>query len=241
MMFNSITLVNALLCLSTLAQGKRKIKHALSLPSISTDFPDPAIIQVGDTWWAFATNSNGSNIQLASSPSFGFDGKWQRHIGRDVLPKLPEWVSKTRSDVWAPSVVQTVSVQQPSSQEKSMLISFAQGTKQLRNVLCGNVRQATKIPLSGYCNLSHNRWNIHTLPRNILLQPRLGRRNRYIRVLRPGDKETIRYLQGRWQFTGFRRFVRKRFLVQKKYTPGSSRSGPRWYPKDRFHDKITRS
>lgn len=112
MMTNFFTLINTLLCFIGYAEGVRRIKHNLnepSLPSLMTDFPDPAIIRTGDTWWAYATNSNGSNIQLASATKEGFDGKWKRHVGYDVLPKLPPWVLQNRSDVWAPSVVQTVS------------------------------------------------------------------------------------------------------------------------------------
>lgn len=111
-MFNIFFLVNALLCLIGCAEGRRKIKHNLNEPtvaSISVDFPDPAIIQTGDTWWAYATNANGTNIQLASSSKESFDGRWKRHVGYDVLPKLPAWVQQNKSDVWAPSVVQTVS------------------------------------------------------------------------------------------------------------------------------------
>lgn len=111
-MLNFPLLFNALLCLTGYAEGRRRIKHNLhepSLPSLTTDFPDPTILRTGNTWWAYATNSNGSNIQIATTTKEGFDGKWTRQVGYDVLPKLPEWVFQNRSDIWAPSVVEIVS------------------------------------------------------------------------------------------------------------------------------------
>ncbi|TLD39714.1 glycoside hydrolase family protein [Venturia nashicola] len=71
------------------------------------DFPDPAILQVGNTWYAYATNNNGTNVQLATVPREGFDGRWTQRVGYDVLPKLPSWVLQNKSDVWAPGVVET--------------------------------------------------------------------------------------------------------------------------------------
>ncbi|KAE9969705.1 hypothetical protein Vi05172_g8856 [Venturia inaequalis] len=110
MLFNYFSLVNALSCLIGNAEAVRRIVHNLNeptVPSFMDDFPDPAIILTGDTWWAYATNANGTNIQLASTTKEAFDGRWKRHVGYDVLPSLPAWVRQNRSDVWAPSVVQT--------------------------------------------------------------------------------------------------------------------------------------
>ncbi|QDS72529.1 hypothetical protein FKW77_000253 [Venturia effusa] len=110
MLSNLLVLLNALSCLTGFVQGLRQVVTNLNeptTPAIMVDFPDPAIIRTGDTWWAYATNANGTNIQLASSPKENFDGKWKRHAGYDVLPKLPSWVLQNRSDVWAPNVVQT--------------------------------------------------------------------------------------------------------------------------------------
>ncbi|QDS75065.1 hypothetical protein FKW77_006674 [Venturia effusa] len=75
-----------------------------AVPSIGSDFPDPSIIQVGDTWYSFATNSSGVNVGLASTQSV--QGSWTRKAGYDALPTLPAWASKTKPDVWAPDVVQ---------------------------------------------------------------------------------------------------------------------------------------
>ncbi|TID15233.1 putative glycoside hydrolase family 43 [Venturia nashicola] len=76
-----------------------------AVASIGADFPDPSIIQVGDSWYSFATNANGVNIQLSSTQNV--QGSWSRWAGYDALPTLPAWVSTTRPEVWAPDVVQT--------------------------------------------------------------------------------------------------------------------------------------
>ncbi|KAK4580235.1 hypothetical protein LTR86_000438 [Recurvomyces mirabilis] len=80
-------------------------------PVITTDFPDPSIIQVDGMWYAFASQSaynyTGVRVQIAASPDFE---TWSLLTGRDALaggPKLAPWVdgtSATSSAVWAPSV-----------------------------------------------------------------------------------------------------------------------------------------
>lgn len=69
-------------------------------PEINMDFPDPALIQVGSTWYSFATNSNGMHIQAASAPAV--DGPWT-WIDTDVLP-FGGWT--TGNNTWAPDVRQ---------------------------------------------------------------------------------------------------------------------------------------
>ncbi|KAE9969405.1 hypothetical protein BLS_005359 [Venturia inaequalis] len=75
-----------------------------AVASIEIDFPDPSIIQVGDTWYSFATNGNGVNVQFSSTKSV--QGSWARSAGYDALPTLPAWASATRPEIWAPDVVQ---------------------------------------------------------------------------------------------------------------------------------------
>lgn len=70
-------------------------------PVISVNFPDPFILRVDDTYYAYATNSNGRNVQTATSTDLVH---WT--IGRDALPGLPRWVNLNRPDVWAPEVIQ---------------------------------------------------------------------------------------------------------------------------------------
>lgn len=71
-------------------------------PVISTDFPDPSIIKVGDTWYAFASQSlydfRDIKIQVATSKDFA---TWTLMEGYDALGTMAPW---SRSDVWAPSV-----------------------------------------------------------------------------------------------------------------------------------------
>jgi len=67
---------------------------------IDQDFPDPDILRVGDTSYAYATQtSNGSrNVQVATSEDLQ---TWE--VRRtDALPQLPEWATNGRT--WAPDV-----------------------------------------------------------------------------------------------------------------------------------------
>jgi hypothetical protein len=63
------------------------------------DFPDPDVILVGQTYWAFATNSVAGNIQILSSPDLTH---WTA-VG-NALPSLPRWAAPNYT--WAPSVAQ---------------------------------------------------------------------------------------------------------------------------------------
>ena len=71
-----------------------------SAPVIDQDFPDPDILRVGDTYYAYATQtSNGArNVQVATSEDLQ---SWQ--VQRtDALPQLPAWATNGRT--WAPDV-----------------------------------------------------------------------------------------------------------------------------------------
>jgi hypothetical protein len=63
------------------------------------DFPDPDVILVGSTYYAYATNSVAGNIQIISSTDLTH---WTA-VG-DALPSLPTWA--TTDETWAPSVLQ---------------------------------------------------------------------------------------------------------------------------------------
>ena len=69
---------------------------------LDRDFPDPTVIRVGYTYYAYATQgmSNGKmmNIQVASSA----DHEHWKYEG-DALPQKPKWASNTQS-FWAPDV-----------------------------------------------------------------------------------------------------------------------------------------
>jgi beta-xylosidase len=70
-------------------------------PVFTVDFPDPHIILVDDMYYAYATNSAGRNIQVASSPDLI---NWT--LLRDGLPALPRWAGLRSGLVWAPEVIQ---------------------------------------------------------------------------------------------------------------------------------------
>ena len=76
-------------------------------PVVSTNFPDPAIIQVGNTYYSFATSNKWSNdtihIQVATSTDYT---TWTV-LNQDALPVPGAWSDGNR--VWAPDVVQVVS------------------------------------------------------------------------------------------------------------------------------------
>jgi beta-xylosidase len=63
------------------------------------DFPDPCLIRVGDSYYAYATNAGPVNVQVMVSPDLL---SW-RHLG-DALPVLPSWAQ--RGNTWAPAVAQ---------------------------------------------------------------------------------------------------------------------------------------
>ena len=61
------------------------------------DFPDPAVILVGHTYYAYATNSVAGNIQILDSTDLTH---WT--VVGNALPSLPAWA--TVHFTWAPSV-----------------------------------------------------------------------------------------------------------------------------------------
>jgi beta-xylosidase len=67
-------------------------------PAYQGDFPDPAVILVGGTYWAYSTGSAGRNLQVMSSPDLH---TWSAPV--DPLPKLPAWAAPGLT--WAPGVI----------------------------------------------------------------------------------------------------------------------------------------
>ncbi len=68
-------------------------------PVINLDFPDPDLLKVGDTYYAYATNSGPTNIQLARSNDLVH---WEMLSG--ALPALPLWAKPQAGLTWAPEV-----------------------------------------------------------------------------------------------------------------------------------------
>jgi beta-xylosidase len=71
-------------------------------PAASTlgDFPDPFVLADGDSFYAYATNSQGKNVQLLHSADLR---TWSPLP--DAMPALASWVRPTDSQVWAPEVI----------------------------------------------------------------------------------------------------------------------------------------
>ena len=72
---------------------------SFSVPAYGGDFPDPAVILAGGTYWAYSTGSAGRNLQVMSSPDLR---TWSTPT--DPLPHLPGWASAGLT--WAPGVIQ---------------------------------------------------------------------------------------------------------------------------------------
>jgi hypothetical protein len=63
------------------------------------DFPDPDIVPVGGTYWAYGTGSHGLNLQVISSDQLVAGASPQ-----EALPVLPGWAEPGLT--WSPAVVQ---------------------------------------------------------------------------------------------------------------------------------------
>ena len=64
-------------------------------PVYGGDFPDPSVLQVGGSYWAYSTGSAGRNLQVMSSPDLR---TWTVPV--DPLPVLPSWARP--GFTWAP-------------------------------------------------------------------------------------------------------------------------------------------
>ena len=76
-------------------------------PAKAQDFPDPSVILVDGIWYAFATQGGGHHVQSATSQNFA--SGWTVSTV-DVMPTLPAWVDSSNPAVWAPDVLQLVSL-----------------------------------------------------------------------------------------------------------------------------------
>jgi beta-xylosidase len=70
-------------------------------PVYPHDFPDPHAIRVGDTYYAYSTNTGTSNVPVIRSTDLV---SWDR-VG-DAMPALPAWARLNFGDTWAPGVIQ---------------------------------------------------------------------------------------------------------------------------------------
>jgi len=70
-------------------------------PVFPADFPDPHVILVDETYYAYSTNSSGKNVPSISSSDLA---TWSPE--RDVMPGLPSWTGLNFGTRWAPGVME---------------------------------------------------------------------------------------------------------------------------------------
>jgi len=68
-------------------------------PVLDRDFPDPDVLQVGDVYYAYATNALGMNVQVARSTDLV---TWE--FLYEAMPGRPAWSVPSFGYVWAPEV-----------------------------------------------------------------------------------------------------------------------------------------
>ncbi len=84
--------------ISTAAEVDAGDPDHLTAPVYDADAPDPDVIRVGTTYYAYTTATDGANIPVLSSTDLE---TWQR--AGDALPSLPAWSVPGRT--WSPGVV----------------------------------------------------------------------------------------------------------------------------------------
>lgn len=68
------------------------VKRSETGPVID-NFPDPSIIEVDGTWYAFGTGRGSTHVSMARSSDFA---TWEK-LPDDAFPAVPGWVSLYRS------------------------------------------------------------------------------------------------------------------------------------------------
>jgi beta-xylosidase len=71
---------------------------AAGKPAYDRDFPDPHLLLVGGTYYAYSTQVGETNVPVMRSPDLAH---WSRRS--DALPQLPDWASP--GSTWAPTVL----------------------------------------------------------------------------------------------------------------------------------------
>ena len=69
-------------------------------PVINTDFPDPDVLSADGSYFAYATNGNAKNVQVAQSDDLE---SWDV-LPEDALPELASWIIPGKT--WAPEVTE---------------------------------------------------------------------------------------------------------------------------------------
>ena len=96
-----VLLAAALIAVPVLAYAPAAVA-ATTAPAlvIGSDFPDPDVIRVGGTYYAYSTNNGNGNVPVATSTSL--TGPWTRRP--DAMPTLGAWANGGLT--WAPDVSQ---------------------------------------------------------------------------------------------------------------------------------------
>jgi arabinan endo-1,5-alpha-L-arabinosidase len=92
------TVVSLVGCAQLSGEGADRESPDADAFVIDQDFPDPDIVKVGQTYYAYATNAAGINVQSATSSDLTH---WNVSSA-DVLPQLPAWALPGKT--WAPDV-----------------------------------------------------------------------------------------------------------------------------------------
>jgi beta-xylosidase len=106
-MFSSVAILAILLACAAGCRPSARVspsdspRQSFQNPVIARDFADPGIIRVGETYYAYSTNSSGANVPMARSDDL-VHWEWMG----DVMPALPSWVRFGLSHVWAPEVIE---------------------------------------------------------------------------------------------------------------------------------------
>jgi beta-xylosidase len=69
-------------------------------PVLDRNFPDPDVLEVDGTYFAFATEDDNKNVQVATSTDLR---QWEL-LDQDALPELPSWIIPGKT--WAPEVTE---------------------------------------------------------------------------------------------------------------------------------------
>lgn len=98
-----------------------RARSGLFAPIVASDFADPSLIKVDNTWYAFGTGVRGKNkaqinVVWAKSTTSDINTlKYQDESAdpekQKIVPKdnVPAWVNQTDPNFWAPDAVRLVS------------------------------------------------------------------------------------------------------------------------------------
>lgn len=117
--------------------GSNNVTSSNSKPVLAVNFPDPALVESGGAWYAFATSGNGKNVQAAVSGDF-LNPAWRLLQDADVLPDPGAWAVNDQN-IWAPGVTQLVS--------RSLVVTFGTNSQSrtIRDGSCTLPRHQNQI------------------------------------------------------------------------------------------------